>query len=73
MSRVSSYDGQYALDCWLDEDDESDPTTEYAECVGPLKERASRLLEAGRYRYLELSRWDAKEGDRVNLFVFTPD
>lgn len=73
MSVIKHDDGQYALDCWLDEDDEGDPVTEYSETIAPLKARAGILLKAGRYKYLELSRWNADKDDWDNLEIFTPD
>ena len=64
-------DGQYALDCWFSVDDEGESAaTEYCDQIAPLKARASILINAGRFRYVELSRWNADKDDWDTLETF---
>lgn len=69
-------DGQFGLDCWIDEDDESEPASEFSDNQQELRERAEVLLRGGKYRYLVLSRWNPDlepEGDWVEIATFEPD
>ena len=66
-------DGQYALDCWIEAEDEGESAaTEYCDAIAPLRARAAIILKAGRFRYLELSRWNAALDDWDTLEVFEP-
>lgn len=71
---INSTDGTYGLDCWenpasLDYADQE----EYSESIDELRARALILLRAGRFKHIELSRWNADIDDWVHLETFTED
>lgn len=63
---INHVDGRFGLDCYYAEpiDDHAKPIdTEYAEGRDELEARARILIAAGRFKYLELQRWDADAYD----------
>jgi hypothetical protein len=59
---INHEDGQYGLDIY-----ESKPQTEYSDNLSELKARAAKLIEAGRFKYLVLSRWNASTKEWVEI------
>ena len=71
---ISHIDGQFALDCWEDPDrDDVEATTDYSDDVEELRAHAQKLLVARRFRYMELSRWDAAGDQWVEIETLTED
>jgi hypothetical protein len=65
-------DGQFALDCWVDPDREDiEATTDYSNVLSELRAHADKLLAAGNYKYLILSRWNADSEQWVELETYT--
>ena len=56
-------DGQFALDIYLNEDDDEENRTEYSDTYPELEVYADALIKGGRYRYCELYRWNAGKDD----------
>ena len=53
-------EAEYALDMWLDPDIEKDAdATEFGSTIEELRQRAEVILAAGRFKALELFRWNA--------------
>lgn len=75
MPKINHNDGQYGLDCYLREPTEDDEpfSTEYADDRLALEERARTLITAGRFRYLELQRFNAEENDWEVLQTYEPN
>ena len=69
---INHDDGQFGLDCWLSERDESDPKSVYSDNVSELEAEADRLVALGHFQYLELSRWDAIQDDWVLIRSYEP-
>jgi len=68
---IRTDDGQYALDCWEDPDrDDVEASTDYSDSLAELRAHAERLIAGGRFRYLELSRWNADHQEWDELEVF---
>lgn len=70
---INPNDGQFALDCWLSEDDETEAKTVYSDVVMELEDEAERLIKAGHYKYLELSRWNPARQDWASIRAYEPD
>lgn len=70
---INPNDGQFALDCWLSEDDEADEKTVYSDIVNELEDEAERLIRAGHYQYLELSRWNPAAQDWEFIRAYEAD
>jgi len=55
---INSNFGRFCLDPWEDPDREDiDALSEYSDNLQELRDRADVLLAAGRFRYIQLSRW----------------
>jgi hypothetical protein len=74
MPGINSFDGRYALDYWLDENSDDEPdSTDYADNVEELRNSAEKIINAGRYRYIVLSRWNPSEDDWDEIDVWSAD
>ena len=67
---INSEDGEFALDCWVDPDGDSEPVTEYSDDDNELRARAQEYLRAGKYKYMVLSQWDEDANDWDELGDF---
>ncbi len=67
---ISSEEAEFALDCWVDPDQEADPVTEYSDDDEELRARAQEHLKAGKYKYMVLSQWDEDANDWDELGDF---
>jgi len=68
---INSEDGQYGLDIWEDRRGEGDPDDcEYSDNIDCLRDRAKTLINGGRFKYVELSHWDADIDDWDVLETF---
>ena len=55
---INSIDGQFCLDMWEDPDRQDvEALSEYSDNLEVLKQRAQVVFAAGRFKWLELSRW----------------
>jgi len=67
---VSAWDGRFALECWDDAESEEDGEWEYGDDLEELRARAEKLIQAGRYVYISLTRYNSEEDDCDELEVF---
>jgi len=67
---INMEDGEFALDCWIDPDQEGDPVTEYSDDDEELRAKADGYLKAGKYKYMVLSQWDEDANDWDELGDF---
>ena len=50
-------DAEFALDCWVDPEDEGEPQqTDYYNTLAELRDAAERVISGGRYKFVELMR-----------------
>lgn len=66
-------DGQFALDCWLSEKNEDEPESLFSDNISELEFEAERLIAAGRFGYLELSRWNPVKEDWDLIRFYEPE
>ena len=68
---INKEDGEFGLDCWVDPESTADADQElFCDNVDELKSEAQRLLSAGQYKYMLLSRWDDATEEWVNVEEF---
>lgn len=68
---INHVDGQYALDMWEDPESEDEPDdTEYSDNINTLRDRATTVLKAGRFKWLTLYHWNADIQDWDSLEDF---
>lgn len=69
---INSEDGRFGLDCWEnpDSDAEADQVL-FSDDEAELRAEAAKLLAAGRFKYLLLTRWDEAADDWVDVDEFT--
>lgn len=73
---ISAHDGNWGLDCWISEEaykSDEDSREEYAASEREALERIVKLLAAGRYKFIVLSKWNYSASDWDEIDEFTPD
>lgn len=70
---TSAWDGRFAIECWEDPNSEEDGHCEYADDIPSLVASAERLIAAGRYRYIELTKYDEVTDDWIEIETFEAD
>ena len=76
MPIIRPDDGQFGLDCYITEPDNDEilpDGQEFSDDRKALEMRAAKLIAAGRFKYLELWRWNADAADWDLLETFQPD
>ena len=65
---INATDGRFCLDMWEDPHrDDVDALSEYSENLEELKKRALVIFAAGRFKWLELTRWIGPTDDDWEL------
>ncbi len=71
---TNPFDGQFAIDMWVDPESENDPDhTEYSDNQHELRALIPKLLSAGKYKWIELSRWNPAKDDWDELETFSEE
>ncbi|QYJ01875.1 hypothetical protein KUV46_05650 [Thalassovita mediterranea] len=73
---INPHDGNWGLDFWVSEasylnDDEAQEC--YASTEMEARDEAKRILTAGRYKFIVLSRWNYTEQDWDEVETLTPE
>ena len=70
---INAFDGLYTIFCWRMHDGEGEPDLmEFSDFQAELRERAQALLNAGRYKYVWMGRWNEIRSDWDELADFGP-
>jgi len=67
---INTSDGQFALGCYLSESDNGEPVCLYSNVRRELEDGAERLVAAGKYKHIELFRWDFNSEDWILIREF---
>ena len=69
---INHEDGLFGIDYWLDpESEEAADQEEFGDSAQEIRERALKVLKAGKYKYASLSRWE--DGEYVEFEALTLD
>ncbi len=71
---TNPFDGQFALEMWMDPLSEEDPDhNEFSDDQHELRSEAARLIKGGKYKYIVLCRWNPGTDDWDDLEIFEPE
>jgi hypothetical protein len=61
---INSRDGRFCLECWFDEESEEEPDmVEFSDDLRELTDRMNAVVKAGRFEFIQLSRWEGFDSD----------